>query len=47
MYRASKRNIVKKALYWKRRIKSSLNQVKKMEAGQLDSITVNEFLNEL
>jgi hypothetical protein len=34
-------------LYWKKRLKSSFNQVKKIEAGELDSVTINEFLNEL
>lgn len=33
-------------LYWKKRLKSSLSQIKKMESGKLDSITINEFLNE-
>lgn len=34
-------------LYWKKRLKSSFNQVKKMEAGKLQSKTIEDFLNEL
>jgi hypothetical protein len=34
-------------LYWKKRLKSSFNQIKKMEAGKLQSKTIKDFLNEL
>ncbi|WP_028664805.1 hypothetical protein [Runella zeae] len=38
---------MKVRLYWKKRLKSSINQVKKMEAGKLPSKTIEDFLNEL
>jgi hypothetical protein len=34
-------------LYWKKRLKSSLNQVEKIEAGKLESKSIEDFLNEL
>ena len=34
-------------LYWKKRLKSSLSQVKKMEASKLQSKSIEDFLNEL
>lgn len=38
---------MKLKLYWKKRLKSSINQVKKMETGQLPSKSIEDFLNEL
>lgn len=38
---------MKVKLYWKKRLKSSLNQVKEIEAGKLQSKPIEDFLNEL
>ena len=34
-------------LYWKKRLKATFNQVEKIEAGKLQSKSIEDFLNEL